>query len=43
MKAKLLRMTKKRAGESAAAFRKRWLAEHKGKQAVVTFSTLVRK
>jgi len=39
MKAKLLRMTKKRAGESAAAFRKRWLAEHKGKQAVVTFST----
>ena len=39
MKAKLLRMTKKRAGESAAAFRKRWLAEHKGKQSVVTFST----
>ena len=39
MKAKLLRMTKKRPGESAAAFRKRWLAEHKGKQAVVTFST----
>jgi uncharacterized protein (TIGR02118 family) len=39
MKAKLLRMTKKRAGESAAAFRKRWLAEHKGKHAVVTFST----
>jgi uncharacterized protein (TIGR02118 family) len=39
MKAKLLRMTKKRAGESADAFRKRWIAEHKGRQAVVTFST----
>ena len=39
MKAKLLRMTKKRAGESADAFRRRWIAEHKGKQAVVTFST----
>jgi uncharacterized protein (TIGR02118 family) len=39
MKAKLLRMTKKRAGETAQAFRKRWLAEHKGKRAVVTFST----
>ena len=39
MKAKLLRMTQKRAGETAPAFRKRWLAEHKGKRAVVTFST----
>lgn len=39
MKAKLLRMTKKRPGESADAFRKRWIAEHKGRQAVVTFST----
>jgi uncharacterized protein (TIGR02118 family) len=32
-------MTKKRANESADAFRKRWLAEHKGKRSVVTFST----
>jgi len=39
MKAKLLRMTKKGPGESADAFRRRWIAEHKGKQAVVTFST----
>ena len=39
MKAKLLRMTRKRPAETAEAFRRRWIAEHKGKQAVVTFST----
>jgi uncharacterized protein (TIGR02118 family) len=39
MRAKLLRMTKKRPGESTDAFRRRWIAQHKGQQAVVTFST----
>lgn len=39
MKYKLLRMTKRRAGEAPDAFRQRWIAEHAGKDAVVTFST----
>jgi uncharacterized protein (TIGR02118 family) len=39
MKYKLLRMTKRRAGEAPDAFRKRWLSEHAGRKAVVTFST----
>ena len=39
MKYKLLRMTKRAAGEGADSFRKRWRAEHSGKDAAVTFST----
>src|SRR5437870_3323885 len=38
MSFKVLRMAKRRAGESREDFRKRWLAEHP-KKSVVTFST----
>jgi uncharacterized protein (TIGR02118 family) len=39
MTLKLLRMTRRRTAETPEAFRQRWLAEHAGKKAVVSFST----